>query len=224
MALGGFIKPSLVTMNLYANTFGYCPNAASERIHYARTVAPTVEPLTVDEAVRHLQIAVGDDSAYIQGLIQVARDVAENATGQALLTSTWRGVCETWPKNGRISLTVAPVSAVTSVKYYADGDTVLTTVSADDYTVSTTVAPAVITFGEDFTMPDLADRPDAVQVTFTAGNATATAIPPSLKHAVRILVRHYYDYPTAVESATFTDLPLGIRHLLESNRVSGWVA
>lgn len=212
-------------MNPYAHIgYGYCQSNADERIHYARTVAPTVEPLTIDEAVRHLQIAVGDDNAYINGLIQVARDVTENATGQALITSTWRAACEEWPSNRRLALTVAPVSAVTFVKYYAEGETELTTVSASNYTVSTAVSPAVITFSEDFDLPDLADRPDAVQVTFTAGNSTSALIPPSLKHAVRVLVRHYYDNPTAVQSAVFTELPLGIRHLLESNRVSGWVA
>jgi len=195
-----------------------------ERLHYARTVAPTSEPLTLDEAVRHLQLAVDNDNSYVTALIQAARDVAENATGQALITSTWRAACETWPRLGRISLTVAPVTAVTAVKYYAEGSSSLTTLDAANYTVSTAVTPAVITFTDDFTAPDLADRPDAVQVTFTAGNATAAAVPPSLKHAIRILVRHYYDHPESVASGTYDELPFGLRHLLESNRVAGWVA
>jgi uncharacterized phiE125 gp8 family phage protein len=197
---------------------------ADGRIHYARTVAPTSEPLTLDDAVRHLQLAVTDDTGYVTSLIQVARDVAENATGQALITSTWRGVCETWPRSGRISLAVAPVTAVTSVKYYAEGETALTTVSAANYTVSTTVSPAVITFNDTFTSPALANRPDAVQVTFTAGYASAAAVPPSIKHALRILVRHYYDHPEQIATGAFTELPFNLRHLLESNRVSGWVA
>jgi uncharacterized phiE125 gp8 family phage protein len=195
-----------------------------DRIHYARTVPPTTEPLTLDEAVRHLQLAVDNDNSYITALIQTARDVAENATGQVLMASTWRAACETWPTNGRISLTVAPVTAVTFVKYYPKGSTSLTTVNAADYTVSTAVTPAVITFAETFAEPDLAERPDAVQVTFTAGNATAALVAPSLKHALRILVRHYYDHPESVASGSYDELPFGLRHLLESNRVCGWVA
>lgn len=196
------------------------------RIHYSRTTGPATEPLTLDDAVRHLQLTVNGDSTYVNSLIAVARDVAENATGQALLTSTWLAVCESWPSScaGRISIAVSPVSSVTSLKYYAEGSTTLTTVSSSLYTVSTAVTPAVITLSSDFTYPALADRPDAVQIVFDAGNATAATIAPGLKHALRILIRHYYDHPELIASGAYDELPFGLRHLLESNRVGGWVA
>ncbi len=196
----------------------------SERIHYTRTVAPTSEPLTIDEAARQLQIAVGDDNAHITTLIQVARDVVENGTGRALMASTWVGVCAEWPECGDIYLTVAPISAVASVKYYADGDTVLTTVDSADYVVSTLVQPAQITFDDDFEYPALANRPDAVQVTFTAGATNPRNVPPSCRHAVAILVRHYYDNPSAVSVASVNELPQHLQSLLQQNRVAGWVA
>jgi len=195
-----------------------------ERMHFTRSTAATSEPMTVDEAIRTLQLAVSDDNSYIQALIQVARDVAENATGRALISSTWVGVCEQWPNSGRIELSVAPVSAVSSVKYYADGASALTTVDGANYTVSTGVMPAVITLGDSFSYPSLANRPDAIQVTFTAGYANDTAVPPALKYAVRILLRHYYDNPEAAATGNFNELPFGLRHLLESHRVCGWVA
>ena len=197
---------------------------ATQRIHYSRTTAPTVEPLSMDEAVRQCQTTVGDDNNYINGLIALARDVTENATGRALMTSTWLAAFEEWPECGRVELIVAPVSAIVTVKYYADGETSLTTVSSGNYTLATAVSPATLTFDEDFDFPALANRPDAVQVAFTAGASTPAAVAPSLKHALRILVRHYYDHPEAVVSGTQEELPMGIRHLLESNRVSGWVA
>ena len=196
----------------------------SNRTYYTRTVGPSSEPLSLDEAVRHLQLAVGNDNSYITSLIQVARDVSENATGRALMTSTWVAACRSWPCNSLMELTVSPVSAIASVKYYADGETTLTTLDSANYSLATTVAPAVVIFDEDFDAPDLADRPDAVQVTFTAGAATTAAIPPSMKHAVRLLLRHYYDHPEAVNDTKGAELPYGIKHLLDSNRISGWVA
>lgn len=196
----------------------------SNRTYYTRTVGPTSEPLSLDEAVRHLQLAVGNDNSYITSLIQVARDVAENATGRALMTSTWIAACRAWPCNSLLALTVSPVSAIESIKYYADGETSLTTFDSANYSLATTVSPAVVIFGEDFDAPDLADRPDAVQVTFTAGASTTAAIPPSMKHAVRLLLRHYYDHPEAVNDTKGAELPYGIKHLLDSNRVAGWVA
>jgi len=212
---------SIPQINHYDRTADY----QRECMFYTRTVAPTSEPLTLDEATRHLQLGCTDDSGYIAGLIQVARDVAEGATGRALVTSTWLGVCEDWPSDGRLQLAVAPVTAISSVKYYADGETTLTTVSGGNYILSTAVSPAVLSFDEDFDFPALANRPDAVQVTFVAGSATAASVPPSLKHALRVLVRHYYDNPGAVAGGGNTEeLPMGLRHLLESNRVCGWVA
>jgi len=211
-------------MDQYLYESGGASVSSESRVYYTRTSGPSVEPLTLDEAVRHLQLAVGDDNAYVQSLIQVARDVAEGQTGRALMNSTWLAATGEWPRCGLLAISVAPLSAVTFVKYYAEGDTVLTTLSASEYVVATAVTPAVIVFGETFTRPSLAARPDAVQITFTAGAANPTLVDPSLKHALRILVRHYYDHPEAVAERTFTDLPYGIQHLLLSNRVAGWVA
>lgn len=211
------------TIDQYYQPIRY-PDETLSRIYYSRTAGPTVEPLSIDEAVRHLQLAVGDDNAYVQSLIQVARDVAEGQTGRALMSSTWLAATGEWPRCDLLALSIAPVSAVASIKYYADGETSLTTLNASEYVVATAVTPAVIVFGEAFTRPSLAARPDAVQITFTAGAANPTLVDPSLKHALRILVRHYYDHPEAVAEKSFTELPYGIRHLLLSNRVAGWVA
>lgn len=203
----------------------YRPQYPTPSVYYSRSVAPTVEPLTVDEAVRHLQIAVGDDNGYIQLLIGVARDVAEKATGRAMLTQTWIATLGDWPVCPRqVSINVAPVATIASVKYYADGETILTTVDPANYVLASTVTPAVVVFNDDWTLPDLAKRPDAVQITFTAGVANPVLVDPALKHAVRILVRHYYDNPEAAATGNFSELPFGLRHLLESHRVAGWVA
>lgn len=211
-------------MDQYLYESGGASVADSSRIYYTRTAGPTAEPITLDDAVRHLQLAVGDDNSYVQSLIQVARDVTEGQTGRALMSSTWLAATGEWPRCDLLALSVAPLTAVTAVRYYAEGATTLTTLSASEYVVATAVTPAVIVFGETFTRPALAMRPDAVQITFTAGEANPSLVDPSLKHALRILVRHYYDHPEAVGEKSFTDLPYNLQHLLLSNRVSGWVA
>lgn len=193
-------------------------------IYYTRTAQPAVEPISLDEAVRHLQLAAGDDNAYVQALIGVARDVAERATGRAMLTQSWTASMADWPAGGTVPLTVAPLASVASVQYYAEGETELTTLDASNYVVATGTSPAMVVFNEDFDAPSLAARPDAVRINFVAGSTTSSAIDPSLKHAVRILLRHYYDNPEAAASGSFSELPFGLRHLLESHRVAGWVA
>lgn len=213
----------MTTIDQYIPAIRY-RDFAKNQVYYTRTVAPTVEPLTLDEAMRQLQVGAGEDNAYIQTLIAVARDVAERATGRAMLTQTWLATSPDWPVCGLLPLSVAPVATVSSVRYYADGETSLTTLDPSNYVVSTGTSPTVIVFDQDFDKPDLAKRPDAVQVTFVAGNTTASAVDPSLKHAVRILLRHYYDNPEAAATGNFSELPFSLRHLLESHRASGWVA
>jgi len=194
------------------------------RIYYNRTVAPTMEPVTIDEAIRHLQVSTRDDDAYIAGLIRLAREYVENFTGRVMMNSTWVAVCEGWPMEGKLELTPNPVTAINSVKYYADGSTNLTTVSADDYVFSPYVSPVAITFGDSFSSPSLATRPDSVQVTFTAGVASPLNVSPMLRHAVLILIRHFYDNPSAISVANANELPMHLQSILSSQRVSGWVA
>lgn len=45
--------------------------------------------------------------------------------------------------------------------------------------------------------PAVADRPDAVTLTFTAGFESLEAVPEDLKAAARELVKFYYDHPLA---------------------------
>ncbi len=199
-------------------------SASEPSVYYSRTAQPSVEPIDINDAVRHLQLAAGDDNSYIQTLISVARDVAERTTGRAMLTQSWSACMSGWPTGGCVLLTVTPVASVASVQYYAEGETSLTTLDAGNYILATGVTPAALVFNEDFDAPALASRPDAVRINFVAGAATPNAVDPSLRHAVRILLRHYYDNPEAAASGSFSELPFSLRHLLESHRVAGWVA
>lgn len=201
----------------------YRNNGVDMRVSCSRLVGPTAEAVALSTVQTHLRVASNDETAYIQDLIAVARDMVENFTGRALLTSTWLAACQNWPCDKLLPLSVAPVASLTNVKYYAQGATTLTTLDAANYSLTAGVTPAQIVFAEGFAAPELADRPDAVQVTFVAGAATAADVPPTLKHALLLTVANFYDRRAAVEDVKFTELPLGLRHLLESNRVAGWV-
>lgn len=200
------------------------PDGKNLRIYYNRTVAPTVEPVTIDEAIRHLQLSIRDDDACVLSAIKTARDYFESYTGRVIMASTWVAVCEEWPTNRKIELTPSPVTAITSVKYFADGANSLTTVSTDDYVFSPYVSPAAITFGNSLASPSLSKRPDAVQITFTAGVASPLNVSPMLIHTVKILTHYFYWNPSPITVAQVHLLPMQLQNLLSSQRVSGWVA
>ena len=85
-----------------------------------RTVAPAVEPVSLDEAKTHLRISHDSEDDLIAGLIRAARDEVEAQTGLALITQSWRLTRDCWPRGGRIALFRNPVSQILSVTTYDD--------------------------------------------------------------------------------------------------------
>ena len=196
---------------------------------YAVIAPPAQEPLAVTDAAAFLRLAPGaEDLATLQALLSVAREFVENHTGRALLptgyrllSTDWTGGQITWSGDS-ITLDRSPLLSVQSVKYIAAGETTLTTLAPADYAVITGTTPGGILLHVD--PPALAERPDAVQIEFTAGHATAAEIPAVLLHALRLLVSNFYEQRAPINVGNITsELPLGLRHLLDSQRVGGWV-
>ena len=192
--------------------------------HYTQITPPTVEPIAVADFVAFARTGgATEDAATIATLISVARGVVEDATGRALMLSGWRVVADGWT-GGEITwhgdvmtLDRTPLVDVSSVKYYAEGATTLTTLSPADYVVITGTEPGSVQLL--INPPALAERPDAVQIEFTAGAASPELVPAVLRHAVRLQAADYYE-----KRADLGKISDGIRHLLDSQRVAGWVA
>jgi uncharacterized phiE125 gp8 family phage protein len=51
---------------------------------------PTVEPITVAEAVSFLKTDVGEDNNLLDSMLKAVRQMAEQETGRSLMTQTWR--------------------------------------------------------------------------------------------------------------------------------------
>lgn len=196
---------------------------------YTITTQPSAEPVSVAEAVAFLRSS-GDatEAATIAALISTAREMVEDFTGRALLTTQFLCVASdfaggeiTWHGN-ELTLDRSPLVSVQSVSYIAEDATTPTTMDAADYTAITTTTPGRVLFLGD--LPALADRPDAVRVAFTAGASDPTNIKAGLRHAVLLLVAHLYENRAAALPQSMNELPLGVRHLLESHRIGGFCA
>lgn len=188
--------------------------------YYTRTTQPAAEPLAVGDLVPFLRSPGGtEDNTVITSLITVAREAVEDFTGRSLMASGWRVVA---PDFGCLKLERSPLVSVSSVKYYADGENTLTTLSTADYLVITGTTPGRVQLVGD--APALADRPDAVQVEFIAGAANASDVPATLVHALRLLVAHHYELRTPINVGNIVnEIPMGLRHILESQRIGGWI-
>jgi len=153
-------------MALHLSDYGY--RAQHEiRQSLRRTVPPSSAPVSLDEVKRALDL--GDDTGSddeLAELIPAAVDMVERDVQRALMTQTWELTLDAFPCE--IELRMPPVIAVTSVKYTdTAGDE--QTVSTSDYYTDLTTAPGRIWPVEMWPTDVSCDRPNAVNVVFTAG-------------------------------------------------------
>lgn len=160
-----------------------------------RTTEPTTEPITLDEAKKHLRlIDFTEDDAYITALISVARRTVEDMIGRALIDTTFTQTAYAWQT--ATQLLRGNGHTIDSVKY-DDTDNVEQTVSSSDYELGPFGdGCAALYLRDTFTEPDLYDQPGAgrIRIAYTAGyGAAATDVPEPLRQAVFYLVAHLYD-------------------------------
>lgn len=165
-------------------------------MNITRTTEPATEPVTLDEAKGHLRIVdFTDDDAYINTLISVARRAIEDMTGRTLIDTTFTQSARNWCP--WISLLRGNAHTINSIVYDPDGGGAEVTVSNTLYGLRPYGdGLGQVSFFDDFTEPDLLDRPlvDRIRIEFVAGYGNAaTAIPQPLKQAVLYLVQHFYD-------------------------------
>ena len=197
--------------------------------HYTLAAPPESEPISYDELAAHVRVDSVDDMEYLQGLISVAREYVESVTGRASLVGTWRVVAKSWKDLIQsdcfapysIPIGRSPLVSVASVKYYAPDSEALTTASSTLYRVITGTEPGFIQFLAE--PPVHEDRPDAIQITFTAGHADPDLTPAVLRHAIKMLACHLYENRMPVAFASCSEIPYTLKTLLENQKVGGWV-
>jgi len=176
----------------------------------------TDEPVSLDEVKAHLRLDIDDDDAYVAGCIAAARQWVEEQTKRALMPKTYdQTVDYIWPwkyGNYRIDLEVAPVSAVTSIKYI-DTTGAEQTLASSQYIVAGRTHHPFITPAYDVDWPEVRWIPDTITVRYTAGDADA--VPQAVHRALMILAGHFY------EDREGGDIPDAVYALISPYRRSG---
>lgn len=187
--------------------------------------APTTYPLSIDDVKGQTNAESGDFDAKIAGYIAAATTLVEGFVGRALITRTYRGFMDCWPRDRRwgcqansFDLPYGPLQSVTSIKTYDDSD-VATTLDPATYYVDTgsLVGRIVRRVAATWTDPDRAAN--GIEVNWIAGFGNdPTNVPPQYKHAMMLLASHWLEHPDAVVGVDARDsakeLPLGVAELL----------
>lgn len=176
------------------------------------TTAPTLEPVSLEEAKLFCRIDSPDFDGVLKREITAARQRFERVTGRAVVTQTWRLTLDRFPDGCQSPVTdgvqfVLPggrVASVTSITY-VDTAEATQTVSSSDYRVDTDQIPCRIepAYGEDW--PVALEITGSVKVLYVVGVAV-TAVPDEYKTAILHAVAYAFDRPGEMNEAFLNTL------------------
>lgn len=188
-------------------------------MNWRNLTQPEIEPITLADAKLHLRVDFTTDDALINGLIQAAREHAEDILGRALISRVVRATIDGIP--GReIVLPLSPVIDVRSILFYDTLD-VSTLVATTDYLVDTDAWDGRIVLNDDSDWPDIDYREaKTVVIEYDAGySSVASEIPAKFRSAILLMVAHWYTHrEETTQGQQVYEIPMGAQRLLGMDR------
>lgn len=142
---------------------------------------PTEEPVSLAAFKEHIKVDGADEDAGLAGFLLAARRTIEARYNLALIAQGWRLTLDAAP--AEVALPLSPVLSIDAVGIVRGG--VTETLPSSAYEAVTGARPQVRL---------KASWPDAgLVIAFTAGWASAAALPEELKLAVKTLAAHFHE-------------------------------
>lgn len=175
---------------------------------------PVIEPLTLVEAKAFLRVEHAEDDDVITALIAAARVHVEAMTRRALLAQTWRFVLDAWPRDGRFAPRIGALRELVAARVFeADGS--VRDIDGESFVVD---PAANVIAAPCFAVPVPGRATAGIALDVLCGyGAEAGDVPADLRHAVRLLLAHWYD--NRVATADGAAVPAGVSALLAPYRV-----
>ena len=185
------------------------------------TTAPTEEPISVAEAKDQMRVTQSSEDAYIGLLIQKARDKYENDIQFQLVTASRKTTLDKFPNV--IVLAFPPLQADNLIITYVDEDGADQTLASTEYQLDTKRIPGEVVEAFDKTWPATRDQRGAVTVAYNCGYGDASAVPFIDKHAVALLVAHWFaNRESPISGATITGVPTSYDDIVNQRRLDRW--
>ncbi len=183
--------------------------------------APLGEPITRAEAKRHLRVDsdITTEDVLIDGLIQAAREWAENYCRRSFVKRTYELRMDCFPDE--IRLPRGPAIGVTSISYLDSGGSTAT-MSAANYQVDIYSTPPRIqtVFGGTWPVPQTG-KLNAVTVEYTAGYDTGSPdndygenVPQAIKSALLLIIGHLFENRELAAERQLFEAPFAVKALL----------
>lgn len=178
--------------------------------------------VSLPEARRHLNLSTTDDDLWVESGIAAATRLVEDRTGRTYITQSRRLTMRTFADSRyvhgrRIYPQKSPILATSTVAItYVNSLGTTSTLPTSDYHVSLYETPGRISEAYNATWPDTRNEDDDVKVDYVAG---ASVAPPTVKHAVLMLLAHWYANREAVADKGGQEIAWGVDALLGSEMV-----
>ncbi len=192
------------------------------------TGLPVELPVSVDDVKEHTYVDDAADDELLDAYIESATDEVSRMVpgGRQLVTRTWDYVLPAFPSGSDpLYLPRPPLVALVdttgnrAIQYY-DGANALTFLATTSVIVHTPWAQqGYLRTKPSTTWPSAnSERDDAVTIRYTAGYGLASAVPQSLRQAIRLLVADAYENRGEGQTPKYADATLArVRSLLCTN-------
>jgi uncharacterized phiE125 gp8 family phage protein len=190
----------------------------SPQFSLVRVTAPSASPISLAEAKAQMRVEGTDEDTVIQRLIDaaVAFVDVQGALGFAMMTQTWGQ----WigPNPSTVSLLLGPVQSVSAIKYY-DTNGTLQTATLADFNVFGTPNRITITPKTGKAWPITQTRDDAIKIEYVVGYGdTSSSVPQTVRHALMMLVAHWYENRETSAEKSMTEVPYGFHEMIGIER------
>jgi hypothetical protein len=203
-----------------------------------------IEPIGLADAKLHLRLEIPDDDALVARLLVAARLRASALLRQTLLVTSYQwfldsfpaagggyfnrfirqqGLNPQWLPNSSAIMYVPnpPLISVESVQF-VDSNGQLGTVNPDNYVVSAGYSSRIQPL-PGCIWPVGRPQLDGVQVTYTAGVATADLVADNVKVAMLLMLAHWYEHREEVSDFQIFPVPQAVDALLAATDHGSYV-
>jgi uncharacterized phiE125 gp8 family phage protein len=162
------------------------------------TSGPAIEPVTIADAKAHMRIDTAAEDVLIGSLILTSRLHVEAALSVAMITQMWTLVIDRWPGGDTVDIPLSPLQAVPAVRV-KNASGVGIVVPSTNYLIDIASRPPRLVWNQAW-RPDPGVAVNGIEIDLTAGFGNdASSVPAPLKHAILLLVAHWYEHRDPVE-------------------------
>jgi uncharacterized phiE125 gp8 family phage protein len=148
-----------------------------------QVAAPSVEPVNLAEVKKFLRIEHSDEDTLLNSFIAAARRAAEEYMSRSLMLQQWKLSYDGYPPQ-TVCLPYGPVNSVVSVNI----------VQVDDSSAVLAPESYYLTPARDMVVFEVIPCGHRVEITYEAGAALQSDIPPSIQQGLISHVAALYEY------------------------------